>query len=663
MAGFVTRRAFLRGIIAAGTGLAVVPLLDAASAAAQPVTGLADLPPQLRLAQIGGGSQLPVNVPREQVYVADQIFRYSVANNFNLFVPNGPPNPTRQGLVFDSLWYLDQNSGQWINSLASDKPTYSPDWTQMTVPLRQGIMWSDGVEFTSDDVAFTVQSLMNTPGLFNSAEMKLYVKDVSAPDKYTVVFNLNEPNPRFHTYFTVRYNAVYIMAKHVWQNASDLNTFTNYPPVSLGAYVVQDADPNGFWELFKLRDDWQNTTPGLITGKPGPTYLLTIFYGAGQQKVIAMARHDLDVLFDLDYEAFKPLIDGTPTARSWYQDFPWAYANELDTRVFGFNHTMPPYDNKDVRWALALALDVVGLQTNYVGGVAKVTPIPIPASPLHMSLYHVPMQPWFQSLTIDLGNGESFQPYDADVPNKIAAWAQQQGYSVPSDADGIRERFGVGSWKYAPDAATKLLTKNGFTKTSDGHWLLPDGTPWKITFIVAQDENDAYRLALGAQDQWKAFGIDVEVDALERTPWQTRQNTGDFVATSAWAQFAVNATADIWQGLNSEHSRFFTPIGQSVQGNGSSNPWRFKLPELDPIIDQMGKLSPDDPQVLDLGRQAMQLWVENMLTITTVSFKKFITQDQQYWMGFPTAENPTVQPLYWFQGGRFMFPLLTPTPR
>ncbi|HEY1295813.1 MAG TPA: ABC transporter substrate-binding protein [Chloroflexota bacterium] len=663
MAGFITRRAFLRGIIAAGTGLAVIPLLEASTAAAEPITSLAELPPQLRLAQIGGGSQLPVNVPREQVYVADQIIRYSVANNFNLFVPNGPPQPTRHGLVFDCLWYLDQNSGQWINSLASDKPTYSPDWTQMTVPLRQGIMWSDGVEFTSDDVVFTVQTLMNTPGLFNSAEMKLYVKDVSAPDRYTVVFNLNEPNPRFHTYFTVRYNAVYIMAKHVWQNATDFNTFTNYPPVSLGAYVVQDADPNGFWELFKLRDDWQKTTSGLITGKAGPPYLLTIFYGAGQQKVIAMARHDLDVLFDLDYEAFKPLTDSTPTARSWFQDFPWAYANELDTRVFGFNHTIPPYDNKDVRWALALALDIVGLQTNYVGGVAKVTPIPIPASPLHMSLYHVPMEAWLQSLTIDLGNGESFQPYDPDVPNKIAAWAQQQGYSVPADADGRRERFGIGSWKYAPDAATKLLTKSGFTKSSDNRWLLPDGTPWKITFIVAQDENDAYRLALGAQDQWKAFGIDVQVDALERTPWNTRQNTGDFVATSAWAQFPVNATADIWQGLNAEHSRFFTPIGQSVQGNGSSNPWRFKLPALDPIIDQMGKLSPDDPQVLDLGRQAMQLWVENMLTITTVSFKKFITQDQQYWSGFPTAENPTAQPLYWFMGGRFTFPLLTPTPR
>jgi peptide/nickel transport system substrate-binding protein len=67
-----------------------------------------------------------------------------VANNFNMFVPGGPPSPTRQGLVMDTLWYIDQNSGEWINSLAADRPTYTPDYLQMTVPLRQGVMWSDG---------------------------------------------------------------------------------------------------------------------------------------------------------------------------------------------------------------------------------------------------------------------------------------------------------------------------------------------------------------------------------------------------------------------------------------------------------------------------------------------------------------------------------------
>src|SRR5215469_18477719 len=167
MPGFVSRRAFLRGIIAAGTGLAATPLFNLSTAGAAPIKlavarGATALPLEVSpFAQGFGGGGLPVSVPREQVYVVDQIFRYSVANNFNLLVPRGPPSPTRQGLVFDTLWYLDQNSGEWINSLASDKPTYNADWTQMTVPLRQGVMWSDGVEFIADDVVFTVQSLMN----------------------------------------------------------------------------------------------------------------------------------------------------------------------------------------------------------------------------------------------------------------------------------------------------------------------------------------------------------------------------------------------------------------------------------------------------------------------------------------------------------------------
>jgi peptide/nickel transport system substrate-binding protein len=661
MPAFVSRRTFLRAIIAAGGGLAVAPVLGLSSAGAAGTKlaigrGATAVPLEsVRLAQGFGGSGLPTSVPREQVYVVDQIFRYSVANNFNMFVPGGPPMPTRQGLVMDMLWYIDQDSGEWINSLASDKPTYNSDNTQVTIKLRPGVKWSDGVEFTADDVVYTIQSLMNTPGLLFSAEMKLYVKDVSASDPYTVVVNLNEPNSRFHFYFTARYNGVYMMAKHVWSQAADLKTFTNYPPVSLGAYVSSDSDPNGYWELFKRRDDWQSTTPGMITGTPGPDYILTIFYGPVQSKVIAMTRHELDVVFDLDYDAFKPLIESTSSARSWFKDFPWAYGNELDTRWFGFNYTVPPYDNKDVRWALALALDIPALNTDYIGGVAKLTVLPIPATPLHQSLYHVPLDPWLRTFTIDVGNGETFAPYDPDAPMRIAQWATQQGYNVPTDLDGIRARFGVGSWKHAPDIAEKLLVNAGFKRGGDNKWMTPDGKPWTIPMIAAPDENDVYRLALGAQDQLKAFGIDVSIETLERDPYTNRQNTGDFVTTSTWGGLAVNAHPDFWQGLSALHSRFFTPIGKSTAGNGSNNIDRFQYPQLDQLIDQMGKLTPEDPQVLDIGRQVMQFWVTNMVRLHTISFKKFITQDTQYWNGFPTAENPTRQPLYWFIGGRFTF--------
>ena len=59
--------------------------------------------------------------------------------------------------------------------------------------------------------------------------------------------------------------------------------------------------------------------------------------------------------------------------------------------------------------------------------------------------------------------------------------------------------------------------------------------------------------------------------------------------------------------------------------------------------------------MIELGQQALKVWVENMLTTNTISFKKFTSFDDTYWQGWPTSEKPTRQPLYCFIGGRFTF--------
>ena len=467
----------------------------------------------------------------------------------------GPPSPTRQGLIMDSLWYIDQETGEWINSLALKPPTYNDDFTQMTVTLRPGIYWSDGVEFTADDLVFTVNNLKAHPGMNWSTELNLFVKSVQKVDQQTVVFQLTQSNPRFHYYFTVRYNAVWMQAKHIWQSVEDPMSFKFYPPVSLGAYEAMDSDPSGYWECFKRRSDWQRTTPGILTDKPGPAYIMTIYYGGSDRNAIAMSRHELDLLRNVDYEAFQALLKKTSTARPWYQDFPWAYPNELDARYLGFNlDSDTRLKNKDLRWALALALDIVDLQTEYIGGVARVTAIPQPATPLHMDLYHNPLEEWLKSFQIEIEEGQFYHPYDDSITERIAGWAQSGG------------------------------------------------------------------------------GL------------------------------AVNAIGDKWRAIFGLHSRFFAPSGQSTAGTGSSNTLRIKSQELDLIIDDLSLIHPDDSKVIERGQAFMKMWVENMYSIVTISFKKFITVDEYYWTGFPHNDNPFAQPLYWFGGGRFTFQYLQSIP-
>src|ERR1041385_4008672 len=157
---------------------------------------------------------------------------------FNIWAINaGGQSTGLHQLAMDTFWYIDPEKGLdgvWDNSLAAAKPQYNADFTEMTVKLRPGIYWSDGKEFTSADVLYTIETHMKTAGLRWSAPIQVNVASVTAPDRDTVVFKLKKPNSRFHALFTVRWNAMWMMPKHVFEGAGELLKFDFNPPVSLG---------------------------------------------------------------------------------------------------------------------------------------------------------------------------------------------------------------------------------------------------------------------------------------------------------------------------------------------------------------------------------------------------------------------------------------------
>lgn len=603
--------------------------------------------------------QLPVDLPREQVFVADQIFRYSVFNNYNFWV-NGPHNPHRHSLMMETLWIRDQETGELVNDVASAPPVYNEDYTQMDVELRDNIYWSDGVQFTADDLVYTVETLKANQELSANGwatQLEQFMDSVEKTGDFSVSFHLTGTNPRFHNMFEARWNGVYMMPKHIFETVDDLATFTNEDPVVLGAYVPIETDPNGYWELYERREDWERTPAGIITGNAGAPYVLTVFYGDSARKAIAMSRGELDVFFDVDFEAFETVLDTAPDARSWYQEFPWAYPNEVSTRQLIFNYEGEPlFQNKDVRWALALALDIVDLQTVYIGGVAKVTAMPVPPTPNLMAMYHDPMEEWFQNLEIEIEDGEMFQPYDPTVPDRIAEWAESQGYTVPGEP---RDVFGGGWWKHAPDVAERLLIKNGFSRGDDGMWLTPDGEPFQIDLQSPPDENDAFRIATGAADQWADFGIDVNLLGLERSVWDQNNIVGQYDISTPWYSFVL-ASGDAWPEVRGWHPQYYVPMPEDHRSLGGNSIMRLNDPQVGEYIDAMAELSPDSPENFETVTEFLQYWTENMYFITTISFKKFVTWDERYWTGFPTSENPNYMPLYWFQGGKFAFQNLTP---
>lgn len=603
---------------------------------------------------------LPVDLPREEMFVFDQIFRYGFSPNFNVWRTGGN-TAHHHALMYETLWYRDQETGEFIYGLAISDPMYNDDFTQLSVELREGVLWTDGVEFTADDLVFTVETIKATPELANSgwnASLNQFMDSVEKTGDYSVKFNLTESNPRFHNLFETRWNGIYMMPKHIVENVEgNLGEWVWEEPVLLGNYLPVEMDPNGFWELFERRSDPENSVAGIITGNVGPKYVLSIFYGDSSRKAIAMSRGELDVYFDVDIEAFETTLDTTPTARSWYTDFPWAYPNEISTRQLNFNFEGDPLvNNVDVRWALALSLNMVEMQTEYIGGVAKVTTMPVPPTASLQALYHDPMEDWFVNLQIDLGDGEMYNPYDPTVPDQIAAWAEDQGFTVPGEP---REVFGQGWWKFDPDAAEKLLLKAGLTRDDSGNWLTPDGEIWTLEIQSPPDENDAFRVANAASDMWSDFGIDVNLSGLERNVWNQNTYVGQFEISTPWDSFAL-ASGDFWPEIQAKHPKYYVAAGEDYRPLGGDAQARLQDPKIGEFIDAMAGLDPTSDENIALNTEFLQYWVENMFDITTIAFKKFVTWDERYWTGFPTAENPNYMPLYWFQGGKFAFQNLTP---
>ena len=605
-------------------------------------------------------AKVVMGFPRSETLFAQQLTgRSGTPDNFNEWVGWKNRDRGMAQLMNEPLWTIDYAVGEVINSLAAAAPEYNDDFTQMTVKLRKGVYWSDGVEFTADDVVFTIETVKATQGLNYNVQLQ-GVKSVSAPDKYTVVIELTEPNSRFHAYFLDRWGALFMMPKHVFEGVEDILTFEWNPPLSLGPYVLDSYDPAGFWTAWVLRDDWERTPTGMLYGQPKPKYVVFVTHQDHASAVIAQVRHELDMA-QLTLESLRAVLAQNSYSRAYRREYPWVVNTDPCITGLTFNTLKPPFDNREVRWALALAIDIVSYSANAMDGALMMSALHTPSVPLYQKEYYEPMEAWLKDFTIDLGGGETFKPYDPDAPIRLAEYAAGRGYVVPEDPKEIKATFGFGWWKYAPDVAAKLLEKNGFTRDKDGKWLLPDGTPWKFTVLC--DPNPGhhhYQNTFAAVQEWRKFGIDVE--ATPNETWNTLNQNGQFDVTTSWpATEPWGGHVDLFRTFNNWNSAFVEPeLGKPNYANDS----RWSDPRMDEIIAALqGTDWNDTERIIELGMEGLKIAVEEMPTIPTYTYVGAVAWDTYYWTNWPGAENIYTQPYHHWPNLKYMLPFLEPTGR
>lgn len=598
--------------------------------------------------------------PRSETLIARILTgRVGSPDNFNWWVGWKWHDRGIQNLADEALWTVDFATGNIINGLASGDPVYNDDFTELTIPLRQGVAWSDGEPFSAADVVYTVEALKQYDGFSAHSFFVDNVASVTAVDDYTVKFVLNQPNSRFHTTFLDRWGCTRIMPKHIFEKQADPVQFTFNPFVGCGPYKLHSFDPQGSWTAWEKREDWDKSPTGIMYGEPKPKYIIYQYFADEGAQILAQLNHELDVA-ELSADGLKALLAQADTSRAYQPTFPYVVNNDPCITGILFNTARPPFDNVDVRWALVLAIDIVEYTSIAVDSSGTLSPVHVPHLGSYPKDYIEPMQDWLKSFTIDVGNGETFAPYDPDAPKRVAEYARSRGYVFPDTPEYIEQAFGLGWYKYAPDIAEKLLIKNGFSRNADGKWLLPDGTPWKISFMsnTVLSNHDARNSAAAVQ-QWKKFGIDAEMYLTENGDGLGA--VGDFDVSGAWPAWEPwGAGPDLYRTLDRWNSAYIFPVGERTQGIYS----RWSSPTMDDIIKRLRETDPFDTEaVIAIGTEGLKEAVKNMPGVPTYGYTGFVGWDEYYWTNWPGSENPYNEPYTHWPNFKYTTPFLQPTGR
>jgi len=394
----------------------------------------------------------------------------------------------------------------------------------------------------------------------------------------------------------------------------------------------------------------------VVTGKePKAKYVWFRNLGDDTSRQMSLINNEVDILCEVTPEMLEVMTAQNPNIACWYKDFPYATSDDPCSKGLLFSMGKgAPYDNKDFRWGIALAMNFDEISQNIFDGVGRSSPFPIITNTsAAQELYVKPILPWLETFELDLGDGTAVKPFDSGYAERIAGILRDKGYDIPTDHEVLVDMFGAGSWKYDPQAAEKLLLKAGLEKKEDGWYFNGKPFTFNMTYL-ADTEAQAGRGTQAAYDQLTKFGFKVNLVSESSATWDTNGATGQFDIAGYWPTGFI--TKDIYSQINGWDADLIVPIGE--RGSGQSGRWNNA--EATEIIHKLAKLSPDDPKAYELGIEFFKIAIEELPFIGFHSGVKFVPTNSTYWNNYPNAENPYNGPWWWWSCFKYITTEISP---
>jgi peptide/nickel transport system substrate-binding protein len=217
-----------------------------------------------------------------------RILNWQAPTNLNPHFSQGYHNSAPAQMVIEPLLIVDTD-GKMVSILLDEVPTLenggiSKDGLNVTFKLLDGLTWSDGTPFTSEDARFTWQWVMDPNSQATSISAFETIKDVEIVDDQTFIVHYSEPDPAWYNVFSRGAGlGGQILPKHIMgemMGEAGVNAPFNLKPIGTGPYQVTEFRP-GDVVLYEINENYRDSSK--------PFFQRVEFKGGGDAPAAARA--------------------------------------------------------------------------------------------------------------------------------------------------------------------------------------------------------------------------------------------------------------------------------------------------------------------------------------------------------------------------------------
>jgi len=511
-------------------------------------------------------------------------------------------------IVQESLFYVNYESGK-IEPWLAESFSFNADATELTLKVRNGVLWSDGKPFTASDVAFTFNLLKDNPDLIESGApggVTGLVASATAPDPATVSVKFKSPQPRYvldHLAVQI-WGAFTVVPEHIWKD-QDPHTFLNWDPakgwpVFTGPYKPTKATPTEF--DFERRDDWWGATTG-FKALPAPKRIIFIDQGPEDRRVAQLSDNSVDGEPGIGLGNFRVAQANNPKLVGWLKDAPYAWIDPCPN-MLEFNTQSAPWDDPQMRWAVSNAIDKQALAnvTNEGAGLAATWLFP------------------------DYGGLTSLLDGSKDVFAKY-----------PSDQGGTPELLA---------ASAAAIEGKGYKKGANGIYAGSDGKPLQIRLLMKSPSDGGVGWGIATSqliEDLNRAGIAVVPNLLATQAYDQAAAASNFDA----AMYTIcGSVVDPYATMERFTASHALPKGTPVPLFQPSGRWKNQA--YTDLVTQIGSLVPGDPKITTLTHDALQIFQSELPAIPLYQQLRIVPYNTTYWTNWPTKENNYFHPPNWW---------------